>query len=269
MRLSSFHDDNVLVRLVLALLVTSVSITTLQPLRGQTKAGSGPARIPRFDRITAIVQFLAAIYPELRDKSGRVTLETDDILGRGPLYVGVRVCRTNSGVAGGVPSAAGDKRQSPDVRMTQPCGPAFSGQAAAFFAGDFTTGSSQYPIYRFAAGGELVGAELRAVQQDIQSHPNWTQEEILAHLRTKRPRFGPDSRDALIKSIPTEAIRQFTGCRLQPKDSLFMPANPKAAEGDWGLTWRVPGQHVEGRREVPCLAYFEPFEGKLLRLDQL
>jgi hypothetical protein len=130
--------------------------------------------------------------------------------------------------------------------------------------------SGKFPIRDFQARGSFVDAKSQPTKEEIVSHPEWTRREWTDAVIRANPRFGPDQEEDFLRSIPLQAIAEFTGCRLDTAtasfwvDRLDVAPDPVRVEIEWRLRG---GKKNSSRPQIACEATFEPFEGKLLTVQ--
>ena len=214
-----------------------------------------------YDRLLVTEEFLNALYPDLK-VSGLLILRQEGIhIGMGSMNeIDVIPCHTGSGVYGG--NVPGAPPHPPYCTGLYPSGPS----EFLYFEITFSQG---YPIRYFSAGGSFVYSRARGVLKEIADHPEWNQEQRINALRQANPKFGPESKQEFLRTIPLEVIRKFTGCDLQPSTAVLFasrdeaPPDPPIA----GVGWRVSGRYLNGPKDHDfCSAAFEPFDGKLLSI---
>lgn len=209
-----------------------------------------------YDRLHAIERFLGAIYPELQQGGGFITLQSEEFnvksginQASGTLSLFFVQCWPGSGVPGG-----GEKPLHPH------CNGFIGSVGSDFLHIILETGPAKFPIRRFYAQGKFVDEKQSALLAEVKAHPEWKEREKLEALRrTGAAKFGPENKEAFLKSVPADVIYQFSGCRLNLRNTTFGV--------DSG--WVIQGMHRWHKKDDPCHANFEPFEGKLVNIDQL
>ena len=224
---------------------------TMLILTSQSGGASGRKSFD-YDRVGAIQRFLDAIYPGLSTQKGLLTFRTDEFNSySGTVRVDLLPCYPGSGIAGG-----GQRSNVPN------CSGLYESGKSAFLHFEVTSGFSDFPIRHFVARGEFVSKERDLMWQKVKSHPEWGDEEILPLLKETPAPFGPENREAFLKIIPSSTVYKWSGCRLNTSETKFIARD---------LAWLVPGTVRRAKRgyPYPCGAMFEPFEGKLLSIDEL
>ncbi len=121
------------------------------------------------------------------------------------------------------------------------------------------TGPAKFPIRHFDARGKFVDEQQNGFLAEM-SHPEWKEPEKLDALRKAGAKFGSENKEAFLKSVPADVdSHQFSGCRLNLGIATF--------GADYG--WVIQGTHRWRKKDDPCHANFEPFEGKLVGIDEL
>jgi len=215
-----------------------------------------------YDRLLVTQSFLNSVYPELKGVNGLLILRTEGIhFGMGWMNeIDVISCDTGSGVYGGnVPSSPAPP---PYCSGLYPSGPSDFLSLEILF-------SKMYPIRDFSAGGSFVRSRAMGISDEIAKHPEWSQEQRIDALKHANPKFGPENKQELLRIIPLDAIRNFTGCSLQLTTAALSawryetpPDSPTA-----GVAWRISGRYLNAPRNHNfCSAAFEPFDGRLLSI---
>jgi hypothetical protein len=214
-------------------------------------------KIPRkwvdYDRMSAVQDFLVAVYPDLRTEKGILTFRTMEfnILGS-EINVSFVQCRPGSGVpAGGF---------YPGMPPLHTCNFAYETSHSQFLELTVVMGPHDAPIRHFEASGEFVAGKLESFRKEVKAHPDWQEKDILAALAASQAKFGPEQRDQFLRAIPSTMIAKYSGCRLDLNKAKFMGGESN---------WLIPGTARRGKESVPCNVKFEPFEGKLLSIDEL
>lgn len=203
-----------------------------------------------YDRLRAIERFLSAVYPELQQHGGFLTLQTDEFNSGpgGEIYLSFVQCWPGSGVP-----AQGTKPLLPH------CNSYLGSVDSDFLQMIVWAGPAEFPIRHFDARGKFVDEKQNTFIADLKAHPEWKEPEKLEALLKAGPKYGPENKEAFLKSVPADIIYQFSSCRLNFGIATF--------GADYG--WVIQGTHHERNRDYPCHANFEPFEGRLVGLDQL
>jgi len=218
----------------------------------------------RFDRLAVTQKFLDAVYPDLRTSEGLIILRSQAFHAGGgpPDEIDVVRCRPGSGMYGGfVPGAP---PPLPHCAGLYPDGPSrFLSIEVGFWR--------QYPIRFFSAGGSFFGSQIVPVQKEVAAHPEWSEEEMLEVLHRVNPQFGHEHQQEFLRTVPVEAIRRFTGCKLQFSTAVLYVSRAEAPPDppQVGVAWRIYGHYLYGpKSHNTCIARFEPFEGKLISVGE-
>jgi len=102
-----------------------------------------------------------------------------------------------------------------------------------------------------------------AVRKLVESHPEWSEAQAFAALKKAGARFGPESKEELLKTIRLDKYEQFLG-HFTVKSVEFVGLG-QSHEGDFASLWwsiRVDAESPGGAHSFFSLI-FEPFEGKL------
>jgi hypothetical protein len=233
-------------------------------LLGMNVSGTavGQGQYGKFDRMTAIEKFLDAIYPELRNRTGQLTFEVEEFNASidTPIYVDFAECHVGSGVpAGGY---------HPSFHRCPVPGGAPPITNYLLRSRVDTRTSGQFRISVFWAYGELITAKLDRLKEQIKQNPTWTEEEMVEALKQSHPKFGPDQREAFLKQVPLQLIRDFSGCKLdltRARFRAFRLGSPPDEPVIY-IYWEIEGTYKRHRDSATCSAHFEPFDGKLTAL---
>jgi hypothetical protein len=203
-----------------------------------------------YDRLRAVERFLDTVYPQLLQEKGLLTLQTDELNSHwGTLYVFFTRCDPGSGVPGG-----GVKALYPS------CSPAIGSASSEFLHLSVEMGPAKFPIRRFYAQGNLVQERRTALLAEVKVHPEWKEPEMLDALSKAGAKFGPDNKEAFLKLVPAASIFEFSACQLDLGSGTF-------STGDY--SWSIRGTYQQAKGKYPCSATFEPFDGKLLAIDEV
>ncbi len=237
-------------------------------LLGTPSGTCAQRKFGRFDRLAAVQSFLDEVYPGLRHVYGLMLSRSNEFhLARPEDFdtVGQQVdvvpCRPGSGVVGG-------REEAPSTLPY--CAGLFPSGLSDFLT--LSVGYSlKFPIWMFRAQGSFVEGKSQTAKEEIADHAEWTREKWTEAVIRSKPALGPNQREDFLRSIPVQAIGEFTGCRLDPAtasfwvDRLGEKPDPIRVEIQWivrGKTRNKRGGHSDG-----CQATFEPFEGKLLSVN--
>ncbi|MGA7909472.1 MAG: hypothetical protein WCA16_18845 [Candidatus Sulfotelmatobacter sp.] len=195
--------------------------------------------------------FLRAIYPELKSKNLRVTVFDDaSFASEGGL--------TTFSI--GLEERIQDRLSNKE--SLRPC-------VSAFFS---FPNSSDDRIFKLAVSGPFVNeSKTEGVRQLIDSHPEWSDSQVIQALEEKQPQYGPGSKEALLETVPLRALEPFLGkvrvlsTEFELRSHAQLEEKLPSAELQWVI-------HVEGRMpgRKPLMYYLavEPFGGKLVLLGR-
>jgi hypothetical protein len=220
-----------------------------------------------YDRLLVTQRFLSAVYPELVNVRGLLILCAQEFHAAvkdigAQSEIDLLPCHPGSGIYGG--SVPGQPPPSPLPHCTglYPSGPSEFLSVSVMF-------SSTYPIRSFSVSGSFLGSKGKPVQQEIIEHPEWNEEQRIGALRHASPRFGPDNKAELLRTLPVAPILRFTGCRLQ-LDTAILYAIREESQPDPPIArfaWRISGTRLGTEHKDHCMARFDPFEGKLVGVE--
>lgn len=125
-------------------------------------------------------------------------------------------------------------------------------------------------ILQFGAGGPAANDNrLDAVAKEVDANPKWGENEIQAALEKAGARFGPRSKEELIRSLPMPTLNSLLGS-VKIVSVEFNARDQNTPEhSSANLTWAVIlMSHMEGKKDLRYYAAFEPFDGKLIFLHR-
>jgi hypothetical protein len=205
-----------------------------------------------YDRITVLERFLEAVYPDLRQQEGRLTIQTQEFHSGGGvpmMQIDFVPCHPGSGVP------QGGKWIIPPCQGLAPSNP------SSFLSIETWFRSAKFPIVHYSANGEIIAKEYQLLNREAMNHPERSWEDQLAALKRATPKFAEENREELLKTIPAKSIQEFSGCQLDLNSAVY---------GRGSLGWYVRGKKQSGKSNPrQCSATFEPFHGNLLSLDAL
>jgi hypothetical protein len=203
-----------------------------------------------YDRLRSIERFLDAVYPPLQQHGGFLTMQTEEFnSSSSQLNLFFVQCWPGSGVPGGAVRAD----------FLPHCSGNIGSVNSDFLRIIVVMGPARFPIHSFSADGKFVLEKQDEFIAEIKDHPDWKEPEKLDVLKKAGARFGPENKDDFLKTVPVDVVYEFSGCRLGLKTATF--------GADYG--WAIQGTYRHGKKDYPCHASFEPFEGKLIGLDEL
>ncbi len=171
---------------------TGTLLATVASFIALTLCGPGTAAAKKwvdYDRLRAIERFLNAVYPELRQHGGFLTMQTEEFNSNADqLYLFFVQCRPGSGVPGGAPRP----------HFLPPCNANIGSVVSDFLELSVWTGPARFPIRHFYARGKFIDEKQNAFLADIKAHPEWKEPEKLEALRKADPKFGPENKEAFL-----------------------------------------------------------------------
>jgi hypothetical protein len=216
----------------------------------------------QYDRLTIIERFLDAIYPDLKHTEGLLFLRTEEFhaIGGALDQVNIVSCKPGSGIV--FPN-------SPTQVLPPNCPGIFLPASSDFLSMTVSFGR-KYPILGFDVNGSFVESRARDVAMEIVKQTDWTNEQRTQAVRKSGARFGPDNKNEFLRTLPVQAIIEFTGCELRTTSAEFIVGRQEGEAGhDYAIVqWRINGKRkgLGKLANQPCVARFEPFDGKLLSI---
>lgn len=132
----------------------------------------------------------------------------------------------------------------------------------ARFTFDFET----HDLRDVSISGPFVHDRMDKLKEEVDEHPEWSDEEVVARLKAAGAKFGPDDQEAFLRALPLKKLEPITGrlevvlAGLNIRSDPFDHRKPEAL-----LSWVVHAKchSADGRYEADSILLFEPFEGAL------
>jgi len=120
--------------------------------------------------------------------------------------------------------------------------------------------------------GEVVHTKQnQAIQELIESHPEWSEDQEIHALKEAGAKYGPADKEQFIKSLHLEKAERFLG-RAKILSVDFNSPSPDH-EGNFAagaLDWAVHAEaELPDGAHVKYLLSFEPFDGKLVGIHRM
>jgi hypothetical protein len=234
--MSHFGSPSVVCLAVVLLLRMAGSPVAVSQADGAAQSGT---------RIATALRFLRAVYPDQEDISGRVQIEGELLRGMDTRHFGVQL-------GGGLLTL----RNGADLSRAQCYG--------RFRFTDFGL------VEFFGHGTCAMETKNAAFVTVVESHPQWSDEQVAAELARRDARFGPDAKDQLKGRIPpTYVVADAVGELVELRDIAFeMPRREDGRMLDSVVSWRIT-YAVLGKNNVSVVARLEPFDCRLTFLIRL
>lgn len=113
--------------------------------------------------------------------------------------------------------------------------------------------------------GPFIDDRIDKMEKEVNEHPEWSDEEVVARLKAAGARFGPDDRDAFLRAIPLKQLEPVIGTLELGHADIFPLRNEFADQPTATLRWIVDAKwhSADGKYEADTRLSFEPFEGAL------
>jgi hypothetical protein len=201
-------------------------------------------------------RFVAALYPELEGKKlvigYRATFDFDSDTEACPNEFAVDVTPApRPPIAGYI--STGPKKRSPDVDLR-----------AGFWL------DKKGRIWMYTADGTwpLNSEKNKAISEIVDSHPQWTDKQVIDQLKAAGARFGPDDKEALLNQLPIERLTPFLG-RLRITTAEFHVRHEQDDTPLPLLSWDVEIEGVTSSAEhFSYYMVLEPFNGRVVLLKR-
>ena len=132
---------------------------------------------------------------------------------------------------------------------------------AALFRFDIKT----HDLRDVEISGPFIDDRIDKMEKEVNEHPDWSDEEVVARLKAAGARFGPDDRDAFLRGIPLKQLEPTIGTLEVVDADIFPLRNEFADQPTATLRWIVDAKwhSADGKYEADARLAFEPFEGAL------
>jgi hypothetical protein len=112
--------------------------------------------------------------------------------------------------------------------------------------------------------------KLTAFRNLVESHPEWSDEHAISALKQAGARFGPDDKDAFLRTLPLDKMERFLGhLKVTSVEFSHLQSGVEHYRTLGRLDWSV---HVEAQfsdgTSSDYQLVFEPFQGKLTMLSR-
>lgn len=158
-----------------------------------------------------------------------------------------------------------DRRPYPDVFNRFEVQLAFSRLPESAIVGDFAFDTDTHDMRSVMIRGTSVLGRQEKLEEEIDQHPEWSEQQIVARLKAAGAKFGPDDREAFRRSLPLQQLEPLTG-RLEVTDYFFhVRAGLGGPDSPAALGWNVYAKcySTDGKYETDTILLFESFEGTL------
>jgi hypothetical protein len=204
------------------------------------------------DYVTRAMQLLRALYPGLHGVHAIIFDETD-FLNRSPQH----------------PDAINPLAISLCKSHVEPWDPPKASDPV--LGARFTFDSRTNLLRLLWISGPVVNGRLNNLILDLNHHPDWSDTQVVKALKDAGAKYGPDDREAFLRSLPLKTLEPFTG-HLDVVSADFgvrLPASLDEEESGFDLTWAVEAKwrSRDGHLEADYFLLFEPFDGALMNLS--
>lgn len=194
---------------------------------------------------------ILGLYPELKGKDLHIAISDGGLLETpGPLSSFTMVIRHPS-----PGSQTGGQCPTPELSV------------------DFTfavTGTD-HERFLFGAGGPVVNENrIKRITDEVDSHPEWSDADVLSALSKAGARFGPSAKRELLDQLPTKGLGVLLGdidvesAEFKIRDASQMREHLPSAS----LTWVVKISGGSENRKLGYLVMIEPFDGKVIFIER-
>lgn len=136
----------------------------------------------------------------------------------------------------------------------------------------FSTAGSNERIFHLSAAGPAVNTDrLQQLINEVDSHPEWSDADVLRALAKAGARFGPSAKEELLDELPIEGLKALIGnikvesVSFKIRDAAQVREHlPSAA-----LLWTIKVLSQSNGQELKYYLLLEPFDGKLVSLGRI
>lgn len=135
----------------------------------------------------------------------------------------------------------------------------------------FTATSRDHRLFLFGAGGPLVNEErIKRITDEVDSHPEWSDTDVLSALSKAGARFGPSAKKELLDRLPIKGLSVLMGdidvesAEFKTRDASQMQEHLPSAS----LIWIVRVSTRNKNRKLAYQIMLEPFDGKVTFIER-
>lgn len=156
-----------------------------------------------------------------------------------------------------------ERQPNPDVINRFEIQLGFSRQQESPLGADFAFDDDTHDMRSVMMLGTLVLGREHRLEEEVDQHPEWSEQQIVARLKAAGAKFGPDDREAFRRSLPLQQLEPLVG-RLEVMDYSFS-IRTDSDQPVAGIGWSVHAKcySTDGKFETDSILLFEPFEGTL------
>lgn len=131
----------------------------------------------------------------------------------------------------------------------------------------FAVTNTDHQLFLFGAGGPVVNEDrIKRITDEVDSHPEWSDADVLSALSKAGARFGPSARKELLDQLPIKGLSVLMGdievesAEFKIRDASQMREHLPAAS----LVWVVKVSARSNGRKLTYHIMLEPFDGKVI-----
>jgi hypothetical protein len=112
--------------------------------------------------------------------------------------------------------------------------------------------------------------KLERLRARIESHPEWSDEQAISALKKDGARFGPDEKEAFVRTLPFDKAERFFGhLKITSVDFKHLLEGRSGNFAVTALSWSVSADALFSDGTTAKYFFdFEPYEGKLTLLTR-
>ena len=132
----------------------------------------------------------------------------------------------------------------------------------AYFTFDF----ERHELRDVSISGPFVRGRVEKFEEEVDEHPEWSEDQIVARLKAAGAKFGPNDREEFLHTLPLKKLEPLIG-QLEITGDVFSVRSASVG-GDQpvaAIAWTVTAKwhSADGKFEGDRILLFEPFEGYL------
>lgn len=135
----------------------------------------------------------------------------------------------------------------------------------------FAVTSTDHQLFLFGAGGPVVNEDrIKRITDEVDSHPEWSDADVLSALSKAGARFGPSAKKELLDQVPIKGLSVLMGdidvesAEFKIRDASQMREHLPSAS----LVWVVKVSTRNNNRKLAYQVMLEPFDGKVTWIER-
>jgi hypothetical protein len=135
----------------------------------------------------------------------------------------------------------------------------------------FAVTNTDHQLFLFGAGGAVVNEDkIKRITDEVDSHPEWSDANVLSAMSKAGARFGPSAKKELLDQLPIKGLSVLIGdidvesAEFKIRDASQMREHLPSAS----LIWVLKVSARSNDRRVTYQIMLEPFEGKIVFIER-